>query len=32
MGSQRAYDIVVFGASGFTGQRVLKELLSQSTG
>ena len=32
MQSDRKYDIVVFGATGFTGQRVLRELVAQGSG
>ena len=32
MKSPRVYDAVVFGATGFTGQRVLRELVSHSRG
>ena len=30
--SSRMYDAVVFGATGFTGQRILRELVSQDRG
>ena len=32
MNSARVYEAVVFGASGFTGQRVLRELVSHDRG
>jgi len=32
MDGRRNFDAVVFGATGFTGQRVLKELVSQGQG
>ncbi|DBA81014.1 TPA: hypothetical protein ACH3X2_007220 [Trebouxia sp. C0005] len=32
MDGRRNFDAVVFGATGFTGQRVLKELVSQGKG
>ena len=32
MEHRRKYDAVVFGATGFTGHRVLKELVSQGRG
>lgn len=32
MDAHRKFDVVVFGATGFTGQRVLKELVSQGQG
>ena len=32
MDAHRKFDVVVFGATGFTGQRVLKELVRQGQG